>query len=307
MTPQTEPADPDFIKALSTDIHGMYAVQIQRFTPEKVESEFRKIVHQANLTSDDGFMDNLFFVVRKKDILTLRLDVESALRDLGLKPHAELSALKTLYAIGGERERFMVDERFARLLFADFKAGDGIPTGPCLPAADRIGGQKTLAVLETLLPEATGRQRQAEQATPGNHMRIGQLDKVRSTLDTEIHLLSRKLKVAASPDPQRTLGMLEFYLRNAGPLASWSFVELANSPSPARIETIRRFLAGNVDSILPRGLKEEDRRNRIETARLRGLVLLRAMKAQLSPEEEKLLEPHPASSQPDWEDALDSN
>src|SRR5215471_5737483 len=94
MMQAAEPVDPDFVRALSTDIRGVYGSQMERFTPQKVEAEFRKAVHDPKLSSNEGFMDNLMFVVRKKDIVPLRPDVEAALNEIPLKPVAEVSTMK---------------------------------------------------------------------------------------------------------------------------------------------------------------------------------------------------------------------
>jgi hypothetical protein len=313
MMQAAEPVDPDFVRALSTSIRGIFAVQIDRFTPQKVEVEFRKAVNDPKLTSDEGFMDNLMFVVRKKNIIALRPDVETALNGVELKPLAEVSAMKTLYALGSERERALVDERFARRLLADLKTGGGVPPGPYLGVAERIGGPKTQAVLEAALPEATSRQRQAEQSTPENHLRIAQLDKVRMTLQIQALTLSRKNKILASAQPQRDVELLKLYLQRAGKLGLWGYRELVRLSSPATPAPLRAFLSQDLDSILPvAGLKPEDRERRKEQARLRAVVLFQDIKAPLLPEERRLLErdaalirENPESYRPDWEAVLD--
>jgi hypothetical protein len=312
MMQASEPVDPDFVKALSTSIRGIFAVQIERFAPQKVELEFRKAVRDPKLTSNEGFMDSLMFVVRKKNIAALRSDVEAALSGIELKPLAEISAMKTLYALGGERERALVDERFGRRLFAGLKSGD-VPPGPYLGVADLIGGKNTRSVLEAALPEATSRQKQAEQSTPQNHFRIGQLDKVRMTIQIQAITLSRKMKILASAQPQRDVELLKLYLQRAGHLGFWGYRELVRLSSPATPGTVRAFLAQDLDSILPvSGLTPEDRGRRQEQATLRAAILLQDIQAPLLPEEQKLLDrdaaqirESPGSYRPDWETVLD--
>jgi hypothetical protein len=286
MTPQNNPPDPEFEKALSTSIRGLFAVELDRFTPQFVEIEYRKIVRQPELVSNDGIMDNLMFVVRKKDILVLRPDVIDTLQGGKLKPHAELSGLKTLYALGGDQDRLYVDDRFARLLLQDMKSSDGLPEGPYLAAASRVGGQKTLLVLKNLLPEATARQREAEARTPENHARIARLDQVRSSIADQIFHLTRKQAILNTSEPRRTLDLFQLARTNSSPLGSWAFRELIDHPSVGRVAEIRRAMTG------------------LQPVPVDALAMLQAMKAPLTPEEEEALKRQPFTL-PDWEAVLD--
>jgi hypothetical protein len=286
MTPQTNPPDPAFEKALSTSIRGIFAVELDRFTPQFVEIEYRKIVRQPDLVSNDGVIDNLMFVVRKKDILVLRPDVIDTLRGQQLKPHAELSALKTLYALGGEQDRLYVDDHYARRLAQDMKASDGLPEGPFLAAASRIGGQRTLLLLKNLLPEATARQRDAEARTPGNHTRIASLDQVRSSISDQIFILTRKQAVVNAPEPRRTVELFQLARTDSTPFGLWAYRELIDHPSVGRVAAIRQAIFGQ-QPVPPD-----------------ALTILQAMKAPMSPEEDEILKKQ-SPLPPDWEAVLD--
>jgi hypothetical protein len=286
MTPQTDPPNSGFVAALSASIHGIFADEVSRFSPQFVEIEFRKIVHQPDLVSSDVIMDNLMFVVRKRDILVLRPDVMDAVRGLQLKPHAELSALKTLFALGGEQDRLFVDDRFARDLLADMKASDGVPEGPFLAAASRIGGPQTLALLNALLPTATSNQRNAESRTPGNHARIANLDQVRSSITDHIFTLRRKQTIMAYPEPRRTMELWELARTDSTPLGFWAYRELADHPSLPRVSAIRQAIFG------------------VEPVPVDALSILRSMKAPLSPAEDEILK-KTSFTPPDWEAVLD--
>jgi hypothetical protein len=286
MTPQTNPPDPEFKKALASSIRGLFAVELDRFTPQFVEVEYRKIVRQPDLISNDGIIDNLMFVVRKKDILVLRPDVIDTLRTRQLKPHAELSALKTLYALGSEQDRLFVDDHYAQVLAQDMKSSDGLPEGPLLPAASRIGGQRTLMLLKSLLPEATARQRDAEARTPGDHTRIASLDQVRSSIANQITFLTRKQTVLNAPEPRRTLELLRLARTDSSPFGLWAYRELIDHPSIGRVATIRQAIFG--EKPIPADV----------------LTMLRAMKAPMSPEEDEILKKQ-SPPPPDWEAILD--
>jgi hypothetical protein len=309
------PVDPDLVRTLSTDIRGIFAVQANRFTSEQVETEFRKAVHDSKLTSDEVFMDNLMFVVRKKDITNLRPDVESVLNGIELKPPVEVSALKTLFALGGERERSMVDQQTASRLSTELKNGGENLPGPFLEAAEKIGGPKTLTVLQAGLSEATSRQEQAERSTPQNHARIEALDTLRAKLEIQSLRLSQKRSALALEPPERDGQLLKLYLRGPGPLSFWAYRELVRLSSSATPATVRGVVAQNLDSTLPAaGLKPEDRDRRKGQARLRAVVLLQDIHAQLSPEEQMLLDENramiranPEAYHPDWEAVLDHN
>jgi hypothetical protein len=282
MTPQTDRPDPEFLRAISAPIRGIFAGEVDKFKAPFVESEFRKIVRQSDLVSNDGLMDTLMFVVRKKDIIALRPDVIDAIQKLPLKPHAELSALKTLYAIGGDADRAVVDDRFARRLYDAMKASDGVPDSPFLDNADRVGGAKTLAVLKSLLPDVTARQREAEAKTPRDYTRVSALDQVRSSISGQIFTLTRKLTILSAPEPRRTMDLFQLCSGTAGPLHAWSYRELAGHPSQGRIDVLRR----------------------IDPQPIEALMLLRDMNAQLTPEETEILQKK-AYPTPDWEAVLD--
>jgi hypothetical protein len=309
------PVDPDLVQRLSTDIRGIFAVEANRFTSEQIETEFRKAVHDPKLTSDEVFMDNLMFVVRKKDITNLRPDVEGVLNSVELKPHVEVSALKTLYALGGERERAMVDQQTASRLSAELKSNGDNPPGSFLSAAEKIGGPKTLTVLQAGLSDATSRQQQAERSTPRNHTRIDALDTLRMTLEMQMLRLSEKRSVLNSEPPRRDVQFLKLYLGGTSQLNAWAYRELVRLSSPATPATVRGFVAQNLDSTLPAaGLKPEDRDRRKQQAGLRAVVLLQDIHAQLSPEEQMLLDENramiranPEAYHPDWEAVLDHN
>jgi hypothetical protein len=285
MTPQPNPPDPEFKKALASSIRGLFAVELDRFTPQFVEVEYRKIVRQPDLISNDGIIDNLMFVVRKKDILVLRPDVIDTLRTRQLKPHAELSALKTLYALGSEQDRLFVDDYYAQVLAQDMKSSDGLPEGPLL-AASRIGGQRTLMLLKSLQPEATARQRDAEARTPGNHTRIASLDQVRSSISNEIVVLTRKQAILNAPEPRRTLELFRLARTDSSPFGLWAYRELIDHPSIGRVAAIRQAISGQ-QPIPPDALS-----------------ILHAMKAPMTPEEDEILKKQ-SPPPPDWEAILD--
>lgn len=234
-----EPVDPDFVHALSTSIRGMFASQVERFSNEKVEAEFRKAVKDSSLVANEGFMDNLMFVVRKKNIISLRPNVESVLNSSPLKPVAEVSAMKTLYALGGERERAIVDERVARQLFDDVRRSE-IPASVYLRSADRIGGARTLAVLQNLLPLAQNRQKDAERSTPGDHQRIAQLDQVRSSIDTAAVILARKTAILAEPPAQRDADLAALASQQNPRLSGWAYQEVIRLSGTARAPQVAR-------------------------------------------------------------------
>jgi hypothetical protein len=286
MTPQTNPPDPAFEIALSTSIRGIFAVELDRFTPQFVEIEYRKIVRQPDLVSNDGIMDNLMFVVRKKDILVLRPDVVDTLRGQKLKPHAELSALKTLYALGSEQDRLYVDDYYAHLLAQDVKSNDGLSEGPLLAAASPIGGQRTLLLLKGLLPEATARQRDAEEHTPANHVRIASLDQVRSSISNQIVVLTRKQTILNAPEPRRTLELFRLARTDSSPFGLWAYRELIDHPSVGRVAAIRQAIFGE-QPVPPDALS-----------------ILQAMKAPMSAEEDEILKKR-SPPPPDWEAVLD--
>ncbi len=204
-----------------------------------------------------------------------------------------------------------MDERLARKLFADLKSAPDAP-GPYLPQAERLGGPRTLVVLQNLLPEAQARQKQAEQATPPNHVRISQLDRIRSAIELQALTLSRKIKIEAEPPQQRDLDLLKVGLQAGSPLSAWGYRELVRLASPGTAGMVRTFVSQELDSIIPKAAPPEDAANRRQRARLRAVLLLEELKAPLTADEQKLVEENAASIQanpqayrPDWEAVLD--
>jgi hypothetical protein len=307
-------ADPDFVAALRTNITGIYYRQVERFTAAQITEEFRKLVRDPVLRTDVEVMPNALFLVRKKDVRGLRDDVLRFVEgDGGLPPVIEASALKTLFALEGSRD--VVDERLSQRLARALESPRAAKTSPYLDAAERIGGPKTLAVLRRGQAETAARQREAEASTPDDHVRIGELDQVRSALETKVDVLSRKLAVLGRPEGDRAAELVALYLRRAVPLDYWAYRELVAAPSPAAVAAVRRTIAGNVEQLLPAGgLSAEERGRRRLDLQLRGILLVSAMKADLTADEQALVTEQAAMIrarseffQPnyDWEDVLD--
>ena len=164
-------ADAQFIDSLKTDISGIYFSQVAHYTPQKISEEFRKAVRDPALVADEIVMANLFFLIRKKTIQGLREDVSRLVAANQLKPGAQVSALKTLYALGGDQERNTADYLVSQALAQLIQAGNPPEASPYVQAADRIGGPRTLIALKQILAEATNRQRVAEQRELGRPVR----------------------------------------------------------------------------------------------------------------------------------------
>ncbi|MFQ5462501.1 MAG: hypothetical protein ACE5E5_07720 [Phycisphaerae bacterium] len=314
MAQTTTQPEPDFVTTLKADIHGVYYSQAEAFSNETIIREFRKAVQDHALLADEGFMDNLMFLVRKKEVSELADDAAEVLRKGSLKPVAEASAMKTVHALGGDQERQEVDVRLSKQLKRDLRDIAGISTSPHLAAADGVGLKQTLEVINGGLTEAVKQQREAERATPDDHVLIGRLDQGRSLLETKAFVLTRKLEALAQDDVQRATLMAEFYLKPTRHLDAWAYKELVRNPSADTIDAVRKFVSQRLSTLIPSGLKDKERTNLRLQAQLRGVCLLETMRATLTEVEQKLLVEHeemlnqqtrffrPAF---DWEDVLD--
>jgi hypothetical protein len=309
------PVDPDFVATLRTDISGIFFASASRFAPDKIEQEFRKAVADPGLVADETFMHNLMFLVRKKEVRALHDDVERVLTKGGLTPRPEVSTMKTLYALGSSKDRVVIDERLSAQLESQLKSRDALAPSPYLESADRIGGAKTLNMLKAFQQEAARQQQQAEQKSPNDHVGIVQLDQMRSGAENKVFYLSLKLSVLAKDETDRATEMFKYYLRRTGFLGFWGYKELVDHPSPAAVNAIRGYISHRLEELLPGGgITAEDRSRLLLDYQLRGVCLLQAMKAELTPEEEKLLGDHAAMVNErkeffrpghDWEDVLD--
>ncbi len=314
MSQTASSVDPDFVTTLKADIFGKYYLQAERFSPETVEREFRKAVKERDLVADEGFMTNLMFLVRKKEVHALRDDVTRVLF-ANLKPNADVSTMKTLYALGEDKERAVVDDRLSQYLRRRLQSPDGITPSPYLDSADRIGGKKTLDVLKEGLADASRRQTEAEKAAPDDHAHISQLDKLRSELDTKVTYLSRKLDIAAKSEADRAMAMAEQYIGQRRYLDVWAYKELVAHSTPVAIDAVRSFVSWRLSSVLPAGgLSVQERGKLMRDYQIRGVCLLQDMGAKLTPEEQKVLTDNPALLQEpggyyrpniDWEAVLD--
>ncbi len=291
--------DAAFFDSLRTNISGIYFGQVAHYPPEKIRAEFRNAVRDPALLSDETVMANLLFLVRKKAIGDLRDEVSRLVAANRLKPAAQVSALKTLYALGGARERGTADHLVSQALAQLLRADGGIESSPYLEAADRIGGPETLAVLRKLLAQATARQRSAEQRQPGDQAAIGRLDKIRARLEAQVLTLTRKQEVLAKPEPERTADLARAYLRRSAELGCWAYREMLEAGREGTPAAVREVLAG------AKGESE---------IRLRGLALLETMHVPFTPEEQKLFDENAATLRTrkafyypacDWEDVLD--
>jgi hypothetical protein len=307
--------DSEFVASLKNNISGIYYRQVEDIPSEKITTEFRNSVQDSSLVADPEFMQNLCFLIRKRELRGLSAEVERLLAGRKLKPEADASAMKTLYALGNDSVRQTIDDRLSKLLQDWFRKPNNIEPSSYLDAAERIGGEKTLAVLKQAYLEATARQRQAERDEPNDHLRMGQLDKRRAELEEKVHTLSQKQEISAKNEAERAAEMTSLYIRRVKHLSYWGYKELADNPSPGSIAAVRAFLSRGVESLLSAGgMSPEDRSKRLLDYRLRGIGLLEAMKAQLSPEEQGLQQDHATLIesreeyfQPhyDWEDVLD--
>ena len=315
MAQAVDQTDKEFVAALRTSISGIYYVQVEHYTVAKVITEYRKAVQDGVLLADDVFMQNLHFLVRKKEIVDLRGDVQRLAASNKLKPGAQASALKTLFAIGSENDRSAIDYTLSQALTQFRQSGDSSSTSPYVAAAERIGGPRTLGVLQQLLSDAENRQRAREQRNRNKPELIGQLDKLRASLEAEVFTLRHKLDILGKPQPERTAELTRTYLQRSPELSCWSHKELLSQPSLETAGIVRNIITREIASFLPSGGLEPGDRARLELdLRLRGITLLQDMKAPLQPEDEKLLRDnhqiiqsrgpffHPKC---DWEDILD--
>ena len=311
MMAQDVAPDTAFVTSLKTKITGRFFADVARWQPAKIEAEFRKIAARPELLAEEELMSNLMFLVRKREIKSLVDDVGRLAGQHALKPTAQISALKTMTALGGERDRALADQMFSQLLTASLKE-PGRDLEFVLAAA-RVGGPETLAVLRRALDAIKHGQQSAERANPPDFIRISQLDKLRSAIDTESFTLNRKLEVLALPESSRALEMTGLYLRRAGYLAYWSYKELVDPATPGEAAGVRRFLKERAETLIPKSAVGEKRATTLADIRLRGLCLLEAMK-QAEPAEIRFLEQNKAiiDARPeffrpshDWEDVLD--
>lgn len=309
------PADPEFVATLRKNISGIFFASANRYPPDKIEQEFRRAVADRALVADETFMNNLMFIVRKKEVRALHDDVERVLANGGLKASAEVSTMKTLYALGSAKDRRLVDDRLSAQMESQLKRPDALAPSPYLEWADRIGGTKTLDVVKKFQEEADRQQQQAEQTAPDDHVKIGQLDKIRSEAENKVHYLSLKLNVLAMGETDRATEMFRYFLRRTGFLGFLGYKELIDNPTPAAVNAVRGFISHRLGELLPvAGVTPDDRTKLLLDHQLRGTCLLQAMKAKLTPEEEKLLADHAPMlgerkeffrPQYDWEDVLD--
>src|ERR1700730_2059878 len=259
MAQTTISADPDFVGPLKASATGIFFSSVAGFTPEKIEWEFRKAVQDPALVADEKFMANLMFLVRKREVRSLLPDVEAVL-SRGLQPRAEVSALKTLFALGSTREHAMVDDRVSRELHKQIQSGADLSLSPFFESSERIGGPQTLRVLQERHGSVLAEQRHAEQAMPNDHVRIKRLDQLRSELDDKTFILSRKLVILAMPEEQLAGEMVGLYLQRSGQLSFWAYKELVDHPTAAIVNGVRAFITQKSDSLLPvGGLSEEQR------------------------------------------------
>ncbi len=315
MAQAPDSVDPKFADALKTDISGIYFSQVAHYTPEKIAEEFRKALRDRGLMADELFLQNLLFLVRKRDVRELHDDVARLAAGNGLPPAARVSALKTLYALGDERDRATVDYVLSQALAALVQSGQPPESSPYVPAADRVGGPRCLVALRRLEMDATARQRAAEQQTPGDHARISRLDKVRAGLEGQVYLLGRKQEVAAKSGAERAADLARLYLRRSAGLSCWAYRELVDPASAEAAAAVRGVIAREIPGFLPAaGLSPEERAKRELELRLRGTALLTSMRAPLTPEEDRLLRDNAGIIQArrkfyypecDWEDVLD--
>jgi hypothetical protein len=315
MAQASDQTDQDFVTSLKTSISGIYYTQVEHYTAAKVMEEYRKAVQDRELLGDEVFMENLFFLVRKKEIMDLRVDVRHLASSNRLKPRSQVSALKTLFAIGDENDRSTIDNVMSQALATLVESSESPAASPYVAAAERIGGPRTLVALERLHTDAVNHQRASERQHPDNPELIGQLDKVRASLEAKVFTLSRKQNILRRPPMERTAELARTYLQRSTDLSCWSHKELLSQPSPGAVEIVKTVVAHEIGSFLPAGGLEPRERARLELdLRLRGIALLEDMKAPLQPEDETLLRDnfqmilsrgpffHP---QCDWEDVLD--
>lgn len=315
MAEATNQVDADFVKALRTNITGMYFRQVEHYTPEQIEREFRKAVADPALLQDEEFASNLMYLVRRKEVKSLRDDVWRVVAGRRLPGEAQVSALKTLYALGGEGERGAADAMESEALAQLIQSGQPLEGSPYVPAADRIGGPRTLVALRRLQMEAANRQRMAQQQTPGDHAGISRLDKIRAALERQVTTLSRKQEILMKPEPDRSAGLARAYLSRSPDLSCWAYRELLSANSPDALTAVAAVVGNEIPTFLPVGGQSPDDRAKADLdLRLRGLTLLDRMGLRLTPEQTQLLKDHYSLLQErrpffyprcDWGDVLD--
>lgn len=310
--------DPEFVKALKHNISGIFFADVSEFDADKIKEEFPKCVGDRALLQDEEFMHNLMFMVRKREVCELRQSVERVSHEGALKPRASVSALKTWYACGSEVDRDRIDEQLYARLKGRKQQFDDLEVSPFLKWADRIGGKRTVELLKEWHKEVAQKQKEAETQTPGEHMHIGRLDQMRSSLETKIGIMSRRIDIAGKGEVERASALAELYLRRAaGMLEYWGYRELVGRPTPEAAQGVRSFVNQKLSTLVPaEGLSGDKRSEMLKNYRLRGLCLLKAMGQQLNPTEQAFFDQHAEEVEKrkdyyypdyDWEDVLDQH
>jgi hypothetical protein len=290
MAQTIEKADPSFVTALKTNISGIYFGQVAHYRPAEIEREFRKAVQDPALAGDEEFMTNLMFLVRMKEVRNLRDEVLRLVAAKQLKPGAQVSGLKTAFAIGGLADRDAIDKMEAEALVELAESGKSPGGSPFSEASDRIGGPRTLTALQRLQSDAMKRQTAAEHESPDDHALIGGLDKVRARLQGQVADLSRKVKVLAQPEPQRTADLARVYMARPAYLTCWAYRELIGGASPASWAIVQDVVTHEIPTFLPSSGQSPEIRSKAELdLRLRGIALLQKMGAPLPPDAAQLL------------------
>lgn len=315
MAQTTQSPDPQFVATLKGEISGMAFADASKYDGDKIKEEFPKCTRDHSLLEDERFMHNLMFMVRKREVCELRPDIEGFATKGTLKPEAEVSALKSWYACGDQADRDKIDDRLVARLKQQKRRFDELEATPALEWADRIGGPKTMELLKQWHKEVAGRQTEAENQTPDDHMRIGQLDQMRSSLNTKIFNMSRRMDIVGQDEVERASSMAELYLRQAGMLEYWAYKELLAHPSPAAVRGVRDFMGRGLSSLTPAGgISNDERSQTLRNNRLRALCLIQAMGEQLTSSEQTFFDQHAEEVEGrrayfspgyDWEDVLD--
>ncbi|MCP4247141.1 MAG: hypothetical protein GY778_08835 [bacterium] len=154
--------DPEFVTTLSADIQGIFWPQAAKYTASEIEEQFREAVQDGQLMGNEGFVTNLMFIVRKREVVALREDVFKEYRVGRLPREARMSTLKTAYALGGRQEREAIDGWLAQTLRSEYESSNRLTGSRHLDVADRVGGGDTLDVMKDLLPQAVRAQQDAE-------------------------------------------------------------------------------------------------------------------------------------------------
>jgi hypothetical protein len=315
MAQTMDKADPDFVTALKTNISGIYFGQVARYRPDKIELEFRRAVKDPALVNDDEFMANLFYLVRMKEIRSLRGDVGQLVGSKRLKPEAQVSGLKTAFALGSPSDRQEVDRMESDALAELAQSGHSVEESPFVPVADRIGGTRTLVALRRLHSDSAARQAAATQQRPDNFSLIARLDKVRDRLERQVADLARKTEILSKPEPERTAGLVRLYMSRTAFLSCWAYRQLLGEASPASQAVARNVVAREIPTFLPSAGQSAEARSSAELdLRLVGVALVQRLGATLSADESELLRRNDSlikERQPffypvcSWEDVLD--